>query len=100
MSDIGAIEFGWWHAWHFDCRIGATSFVNTKGAAECASAATTDGAPANVAASATEPMNNILMTVSSLQKLQQLGEKLLRRFKMRHVADVRQQHERAVRNRI
>src|SRR3977135_917865 len=28
MRDIGAIEFGWWHSWHFTCRIGATSFEN------------------------------------------------------------------------
>src|SRR6266851_10110196 len=28
MRDIGAIEFGWWHSWHFTCKIGATSFEN------------------------------------------------------------------------
>jgi hypothetical protein len=26
-SDIGAIEPGWWHSWHFAWRIGATSFA-------------------------------------------------------------------------
>ena len=28
MSDIGAIESGWWHYWHFAWKIGATSFEN------------------------------------------------------------------------
>src|SRR4051794_20077137 len=28
MSDIGAIEFGWWHDWHLAWNIGATSLVN------------------------------------------------------------------------
>src|SRR6187431_3013016 len=28
MSDIGAMDPGWWHSWHFCCRMGATSLVN------------------------------------------------------------------------
>src|SRR5207244_3848941 len=30
-SDIGAIEFGWWHSWHFAWKIGATSFEKVTG---------------------------------------------------------------------
>src|SRR5512146_3016071 len=26
-SDIGAIEPGWWHSWHFCCRMGAMSLA-------------------------------------------------------------------------
>src|SRR5262245_1449683 len=35
MSDIGAIEFGRWHASHFSWKIGATSLVNVSAAGCC-----------------------------------------------------------------
>src|SRR6266852_4414981 len=49
MRDIGAIEFGWWHSWHFTCKMGATSFENVVCFADVSAArtgaATTRAAP-------------------------------------------------------
>src|SRR5438128_6100138 len=39
IRDIGAIDPGWWHAWHFSWRIGATSFENVSGFGVSAAAA-------------------------------------------------------------
>jgi hypothetical protein len=39
ISDIGAIEFGWWHCWHFAWRILETSCENVGGVAESAARA-------------------------------------------------------------
>src|SRR4051794_31514369 len=48
MSDIGAIEFGWWHPWHLAWKIGATSLENVTGvsAARTGAAAATINSPA------------------------------------------------------
>jgi hypothetical protein len=53
MSDIGAIELGWWHDWHLSWKIGATSFV--KVGCLGASAANAGTAMANTALAASNP---------------------------------------------
>jgi hypothetical protein len=55
MSDIGAIELGWWHSWHFCWKIGATFLENVTGC-EAVSAAETTVRVAAAVPSAASPV--------------------------------------------
>ncbi len=52
MSDIGAIDPGWWHSWHFAWKIGATSFEKVTGLAASAAMAGTEIASVKAPAAA------------------------------------------------
>src|SRR6185503_13957555 len=52
MSDIGAIDPGWWHSWHFAWKIGATSFEKVTGLPASAAMAGTEIATVKAPAAA------------------------------------------------
>src|SRR6185295_5754891 len=52
ISDIGAIDPGWWHSWHFAWKIGATSFEKVTGLAASAAKAGTEIASVKAPAAA------------------------------------------------
>src|SRR6516225_5968986 len=65
MSDIGAIEPGSWHDWHFAWKIGATSFENVS-VFKAPVWANTLGLPtSNAPAASIAPVWNVLFIPSS-----------------------------------